>query len=112
MGAFGAYVMMAIGVTYIGIAAIIPFIAGLLGYSRRVSYVMAVALPCGLLFLELLTFSDALKYQSIYRLAMTDLGVTALCAVELLFVFVLAHWLGARFRGGFIWVKTRLEAHS
>jgi hypothetical protein len=101
-------VMMALFLSYLGIAALIPFITGLLGFSRRTSYLIAAALTCGLIYLDVVTFSDALKYQDVYRLVLIRVGTTALFAVVLLITFIVAHWLGARFRAGFIWAKNRL----
>jgi hypothetical protein len=105
----GGPVMMAIFLSYLGIASVIPFIAGLLGFSRRISYVMTAALTCGLIYLDAVTFSDALKYQDVYRLMLIKFVTTALFIVELLIAFLLAHWLGARLRAGLIWAKSRLR---
>jgi hypothetical protein len=107
--AFGAPMMMALFVFYLGMAAIIPLVSGLLGFSRRVPYLMTATLTCGLIYLEAVTFSDALKFQDVYRLVLIKAGVTVLGMVELLITFILAHWLGARFRAGIIWVKDRLS---
>jgi hypothetical protein len=64
----GSPVSMAIGLVYVGMAATIPFIAGLFGFSRRIAYLTTVILTCGLIYLNIMTFSDELKYQTIYRL--------------------------------------------
>jgi hypothetical protein len=104
----GGPVAMVLALCYLGIASVIPFIGGLLGFSRRISYVMTAALTCGLIYLDAVTFSDALKYQDPYRLVLIHVEAAAVFAVELLFTFVLAHWLGARLRTGLIWAKNRL----
>jgi hypothetical protein len=57
---------MVIFLRYLGIAALIPFIAGLLGFSRRASYLVTAALACDFIYLGVVTFSDELKYQNVY----------------------------------------------
>jgi hypothetical protein len=104
----GGPVGMAIFHFYLVIASIIPFIAGLLGFSRRTPYLQTIALSCGLIYLDVVTFSDGLKYQAMYRLVLVDVGTTALFTIQLLFVFILAHFLGLGFRAGLIWVRNRL----
>jgi uncharacterized membrane protein len=91
----------------LGIVALIPFVAGMLGFSRLTAYLTAV-LMCGFIYLAAVTFSDALKFQSVYRLLLIGVGTTAVLTVELLFTFVLAHWFGTRCRELLIWMKARL----
>jgi hypothetical protein len=73
-----------------------------------VPLLMTAILTGGLIYLEAVTFSDGLKYQDLYRLMLVRVGVTALCAMEMLIVFVLTHWLGAQCRAGILWVRNRL----
>jgi hypothetical protein len=106
--AFGAPMMMALFLFYVGIAALIPFVSGLLGFSRLTAYLMTAALICGYIYLAAVTFSDELKFQTVYRLLFMRVEIAALLIVELLIAFILAHWLGARCRAALIWVKGRL----
>lgn len=106
--AFGAPMMIALFLFYIGIAAVIPFVSGLLGFSRLTTYLMTGTLMCGYIYLAGVTFYDELRFQTVYRLLLVRVEGAALLAVELLFAFILAHWLGARCRAAFLWVKERL----
>jgi hypothetical protein len=106
--AFGAPMMMTLFLLYVGIAALIPFVSGLLGFSRLTAYLMTAALMCGYICLAAATFSDELKFQSVYQLVRMRIEIAAILILELLFVFILAHWLGARFRAVLNWVKGRL----
>jgi uncharacterized membrane protein len=101
--------IMATFLLCLGIVSLIPFISGLLGSSRRIPYLMAVAITFGLIYLAAVTFSNSLKYQDAYQLLLIDIGTIALGAVELLLAFLLAHWLGARFRAGLVWTINRLR---
>lgn len=105
----GGPALMAIFLHYLGIAAMIPFVAGLFALSRRIPYLMAAALTCGLIYLQAVTFSDAFKYQSAGDAVLTRVGVTVLFGVELLFAFLIAHWLGTRLRVGLAWIKDHLQ---
>lgn len=106
MVGFGAPIVLALGLFVFGIASIIPFGAGLLGFSRRVPVLLTAILTCGLIYLGVTTSSNAFKYQDDpYWFLLVKAGVTALWAIELLLVFLLAHWLGGRCRSGFLWVK-------
>jgi hypothetical protein len=57
----------------LGIVALIPFVAGMLGFSRLTAYLMTAALMCGFIYLAAVTFSDALKFQSVLS-ALVDWG--------------------------------------
>jgi hypothetical protein len=63
---------------YLGIVALIPFVSGLLGFSRLTAYLMTAVLVCGSIYLDAVTFSDALKFQPVYRLPLIRVGTTAL----------------------------------
>lgn len=104
----GSPVVLALFLFYVGVAATLPLIAGLLGFSQRIIYLYVAALTCAMAGLETVTFSDGLKYQSIFRLLLVDLLGLGLLALELLFAFVLAYWFGDRLRAGFLWIKNRL----
>jgi hypothetical protein len=106
--AFGAPMMVGLLLFYLGIVALIPFVSGLLGFSRLTAYLMTAVLVCGSIYLDAVTFSDALKFQPVYRLLLIRVGTTALLTVELLFTFVLARWLGAQCRALLIRMKARL----
>jgi hypothetical protein len=106
--AFGAPMMVGSSFFILGIVALIPFFAGMLGFSRLTAYLMTAVLMCGFIYLAAVTFSDALKFQSVYRLLLIGVGTTAVLTVELLFTFVLAHWFGTRCRELLIWMKARL----
>jgi hypothetical protein len=73
---------------------------------------MTAALACGLVVLDAITFSDELRFQTVYRLLSVEVGISVLLIVELLFTFVLAHWLGTRCRAGLIWIKKRMALSS
>ena len=105
MVAFGAPMLMALFLFYLGIAAMIPFASGLLGFSRLTAYSMTAALMCGYIYLAAVTFSDELKFQTVYRLLLMRVEMAAVLTVQLLLTFILAHWLGARCRAALIWVK-------
>jgi hypothetical protein len=104
----GGPVLLALFLFYIGIAATIPFLTGLLGFSRRITYFLTIALASCIAYFEITAFPHDLKYQNIYRLLLVDIAGLGLCALELLIAFVLAHWLGARLRAGAIWASNRL----
>jgi hypothetical protein len=101
----GGPVAIALFLFYIGIAATIPFLAGLLGFSRRIPYVLTAILTCGMAVSLAVNFSNGLKYQSIYSLLLIDLTGVVLLALELLLAFVLAHWLDATARAGFLRIR-------
>ena len=96
---------------YAAIAAIstISFTAGLLGFSRRISYVLTAMLISVLIYLEAVTFSEKLKYQDAYQIVLNDFWSLTLCTVVLLFPFVYAHWLGGQVRTAVIWVRNRIR---
>ena len=107
--AFGAPTLMALFLFFLGIAAILPFVSGVLGFSRRVPYLMTAVLTGGLICLGAVTFSNDLKYQDVYSLVWVRILDAAVFAIELLIVFVLAHWLGSKCRRGILWVRKRLR---
>ena len=107
MVAFGAPIVIALGLIGLGIASIIPFGAGLLGFSERVAIIYTAVLTGGLVILEISTFSNALRYQSLLLLILVKIGTTALLGIELLVTFLLARWLGAKCRSGFLWVRNQ-----
>ncbi|WP_157449876.1 hypothetical protein [Bradyrhizobium sp. ARR65] len=107
MVAFGAPMMMATFLFYLGVAATIPFISGLLGFSRRAPFLMTAVLTGGFICLGAVAFSDDLKYQDVYSLLLLRIEATALFGIELLIAFVLAHWLGAQSRAGILRVRNR-----
>jgi hypothetical protein len=105
----GGPMLMTVFLLYFAITSLVPFTSALLGFSRRLCYLMAAILTCGLIYLDAVTFSGSLKYHSVYQLLLTDVWTTALFAAELVIAFVIAHWLGTRFRAGLIWAVNRLR---
>jgi hypothetical protein len=107
----GGTAAMVLFLTYLGLFAVVPFTAGLLGFSWRAALVTAIVLICGFIYLEIITFSHALKYQDAKQLMLKDIGITALLFVELLLAFIVARWLGARIRAGLIRIKDQRHVH-
>jgi hypothetical protein len=101
----GGPLALALFLFYIGIAATIPFLAGLLGFSRRIAYLLTAILTCGMAVSLAVNFSNGLKYQGIYSLLPIDLTGLALLALQFLLAFILAHWLGPTARAGFLRIK-------
>lgn len=106
----GGPMLVAVALFWLGLACLVPFVGGLLGFSRRIAYYLTAALVCGLILLDAWTFSDSLQHQNIYRLLFIDVAMTGLGAVELLLPLVLAHWLGALLRAGLVRVKHLLRS--
>jgi hypothetical protein len=110
----GAPFLLALFYYYLGIASTIPFFAGLLGFSRRIVYFFVLVLMCGTAGLEAITFFDRHKHQHIDIGLYLVMHLVALCylALVLLFAFVLAHWLGAILRAGFLSIWNHWFEHS
>jgi hypothetical protein len=84
--AFGAPMMMGLFLFYIGIVALIPFVSGILRFhgSQRIDH-GRFDVRLGSIYLDSVSFSDALKFQTVYRPLFLRVGTTALLTVELLF---------------------------
>jgi hypothetical protein len=104
---FNYSAIMAMALAAIAAISTIPFSAGLLGFSRRISYVLTAMLISVLIYLEAVTFSGKLKYQDAYQIALTDFWSLTLCTVALLIPFVYAHWLGTQMRAAVFWIRNR-----
>lgn len=95
---FNPQLLTALSLVLLGVASLIPFIAGMLGFSRRVSYVWATTLMCAFIFLEAKDFSPRFNLQEVFGLLLSEAGNIVVGAAVLLFAFTLAHWLGERLR--------------
>jgi hypothetical protein len=104
MVAFGAPMLVAAGLIFLCAASLIPFAAGLFGFSRRVGFICAGGLVFCQAMLEAWTFSNQLTYQGPGQLLSVDLIGVASLGLIWLSAFVFSHWLGTRIRGLAAWV--------
>jgi hypothetical protein len=109
MVAAGAPVALALFFIYLGALSLIPFAAGLFGFSRRIAFVFAATLLLCFVLLEASTFFGQLGYQSPLRLLFVDAFGALVIGVELLLAFVFSHWLGARLRALGVWMVRRIR---
>lgn len=98
-------VVVASLVLFFGIAALPPFLCGILGFSMRIPYFLVGLLTCCLIYFEVATFTNAMKYEGVLQRFLTVAETTALFVTELLVVSFVAHWIGGRCRAGVIWMK-------
>jgi hypothetical protein len=104
MVAFGAPMLVAAGLIFLGAASLIPFAAGLFGFSTRVAFICAGCLVFCHALLEAWTFSDGLRYQSALQLLLVDLNSLGSLGLILLLAFIFSHWLGTRIRAVAVWL--------
>jgi hypothetical protein len=105
----GGPALMVFGLIYLTGASLMPFVAGLLGFTRRAVYIYTGILISLFVILAGWVFKGELKYQSAAQLVFRDIWMTGLLAAELLLAFVVFHWLGARLRAVFAWMIRRLR---
>jgi hypothetical protein len=108
----GAGVVLVFGIILVGILGLVPFVSGLLDFSRRVVYASATIVACGLVFFDAYTSIERYRHYGTVYPNPFDAFFIAFGAAELLLVFLIAHWLGSRFRAAFIWLKDRLRNPS